>query len=826
MSIKCPHCGRGLTIPDGVTTGQGKCSQCNQTFDLAKAERIGLSPGTILGGCRIDGLLGRGGMATVYRATQLSLDRPVAIKVLAPQLARRQRFVERFEREAAALAQLSHPGIVNILDRGVADDTYYLVMEFVEGESLRARLRREGKLPLADATALLGQVAAGLDYAHGRGVLHRDIKPENILIGSDGGAKLADFGIARMLGDDAPDQLRLTTASTRMGTAHYMAPEQMRDAAVADHRADIYALGVLLYEMLAGELPIGQFKPASRVADGVPPAVDRLISRALAATPEERFQSVAELRAAMETAVLPEAVTRTQEPRPRLPLRRRPSSAPLVAAGVFGVLLFAFFAIWLAHRRPEPRPEAVVAPPPTTASAAARPEPAEADTREKAATDLFSLASRRAALGDWRAAKDHISRLDKEFAATRFYAANRADIDALRARAEAELRPKAESRPEPEPWPPRKQRPWPRPERAPEPEPPPKQETAVAPPARALELYVKAAKALQPLWSKRQYADAAAKAKQLAADKDYAAAPDAPKWLAEDAEALVAFWRAVEAGAASLKPGEAISIAGIKGEFEKLNGPSIHIRSQDVGFAKKLIEIHDDELVSLARRAGEPTSARDHVALALFWLCAAKLDPATVRAELALAEKAGADASRHRALLDATLPPKEPEPKVAAPKKEAPAPKKTPFVLIVSASVDRVWDLVITPDGVHWEQGVGGLARLFDPGPRPRTGTVLNGRIWHPRWNGNVSNTEPVPRLPNSFVGMTCTVTLRKGEGRVFLAESADERFVVRFAGWRRRSDDCEAEIVIAPGSPSAAKQPPPSLPPPPPPPPPGRGPG
>jgi len=460
VSFRCSLCGKVVNAPDGTTAGYGKCPHCGAMVDLAKAERVGLQPGDIVGGCRVEALTGRGGMAAVYRATQLSLDRPVALKVLAHHLARRGSFVERFDREATALAQLSHANIVNILDKGAEGGVYFFVMEFVEGESLRARLRARGKLPLAEAVALFDQVAAGLEYAHSHDVLHRDIKPENILITPGGEAKLADFGIARIAGDDTAAQHRLTAAQTRMGTAHYMAPEQMRDAATVDHRADIYALGVTLYEMLTGELPIGQFKRASGLVAGVPTAVDRVISTALAAVPEERFQSVAEFGAALRAAARGGPVGRVRE-RAAAPAKRFWGPGAIAAAALLLVGGIALGVIALGPSRRQPQPVAKALPP----------KPDEAQQREDKANELLALASRRAALGKLTEAKALLAELEADYTSTKFFAENKADITELRKQVAAMLEPKAA----PEPREPPKPEPEPEPKAKAEPEPPPKE---------------------------------------------------------------------------------------------------------------------------------------------------------------------------------------------------------------------------------------------------------------------------------------------------------------------------------------------------------------
>ena len=483
-SIRCPSCGKVLNAPDGATAGRGKCPRCGELVDLATAERVGLKPGDTLGGCRIEALVGRGGMAAVYLATQLSLDRPVALKVLARHLARVGSFLERFEREATALAQLSHPNIVAILDKGTEGDTCFFVMEYVQGESLRQRLLRGGRLPFRQALRVFDQVAAGLEYAHARNVLHRDIKPENILLTATGEAKLADFGIARITGVDAPQRQRLTLAQTRMGTAHYMAPEQMRDAAVADHRADIYALGVTLYEMLTGELPIGNYRPASSIGEGVPPAVDAVIARALAASPDERFASVADFRAALRAA----AAARPTAGRAVAGKRPFWRSPRILAAGAAAAAAIALAIIVLLSRPPLPPPAAQAPPPP----------PSQGQSREEKANELLAAASLRAALGNWGEAKTLLATLRKDYANTQVFAENKADIAELVRQADAVLQPKPPPKPaveppkpkaEPEPAPPKKEGPEPKAEPAPTPmpkaEPAPKAQPKEEPPPEA-----------------------------------------------------------------------------------------------------------------------------------------------------------------------------------------------------------------------------------------------------------------------------------------------------------------------------------------------------
>ena len=259
---------------------------------------------------RVERQLGAGGMATVYLATDLKHDRPVALKVLRPELAV-VLGAERFLEEIRITARLDHPHILTLIDSGKADGFLYYVLPFVAGESLRQWLDREGQLGLPEALAVTRQVAGALDYAHAQGVIHRDVKPENIMI-HEGEAMLADFGIALAVQDAGGE--RLTETGLSLGTPQYMSPEQ----ATADHRldgrTDVYSLAAVLYEMLAGEPPVTgpnprailakllteRPTPVSSVRDTVPEGVSRAIARALARTPADRFKSASEFVAAAE----------------------------------------------------------------------------------------------------------------------------------------------------------------------------------------------------------------------------------------------------------------------------------------------------------------------------------------------------------------------------------------------------------------------------------------------------------------------------------------------------------------------------------------------
>lgn len=258
--------------------------------------------------------LGAGGMAVVVLAEDLRHGREVAIKVMRRELTRTVG-TERFLREIRLLARLQHPHILGLVDSGEAGGALYYVMPYLPGGSLRERLERERELPVADAIAVLREVAGALEHAHAEGIVHRDIKPENVLF-SAGHAQVADFGIARIVGGDAAATL-LTTAGVTLGTPQYMAPEQAAGDPRTDHRADLYAFGVLAYELLAGQPPFVASGAAqvmalhmhqepvalSRHRPSVPATLEQVVMRCLAKRPADRWQSAGELRAALERAL-------------------------------------------------------------------------------------------------------------------------------------------------------------------------------------------------------------------------------------------------------------------------------------------------------------------------------------------------------------------------------------------------------------------------------------------------------------------------------------------------------------------------------------------
>ncbi len=242
-------------------------------------------------------LIGQGGMGAVFKARQTKLDRIVALKILPERLAREPLFAERFEREGRLLARLNHPNIVGVHDFGQADGLYYLMMEYVDGVNLRQAFASAQFTP-QQALSIIPKICEALQFAHDEGVLHRDIKPENILLDTKGRVKIADFGIAKFSGAD--DKTGLTATGTTIGTPHYMAPEQIERPSDVDHRADIFSLGVVFYEMLTGELPLGRFAAPSERTTTLDARIDQVVMRALEKDRERRQQSANEVRTQVE----------------------------------------------------------------------------------------------------------------------------------------------------------------------------------------------------------------------------------------------------------------------------------------------------------------------------------------------------------------------------------------------------------------------------------------------------------------------------------------------------------------------------------------------
>ena len=324
-SDTCPRCGAAL--PSAATAGL--CPRClmaeamvpTQAGAEPAAARPTLTPAELaplFPQLEILECLGRGGMGVVYKARQKSLNRLVALKLLAPERVRDPQFAERFTREAQALAALSHPNIVTIYDFGQAGGFYFLLMEFVDGVNLRQLLRARKFTP-EEALAIVPPLCDALQLAHDRGIVHRDIKPENLLLDKDGRVKVADFGIAKMLGAveagsraggaSAPEN----TTQTAIGTPAYSAPEQRANPQRVDSRADIYSLGVVFYEMLTGELPGKLIEPPSKKVQ-IDVRLDEVVLRALEQNPELRFQQVSEVKTMVETIVQSPETSRPPAP--------------------------------------------------------------------------------------------------------------------------------------------------------------------------------------------------------------------------------------------------------------------------------------------------------------------------------------------------------------------------------------------------------------------------------------------------------------------------------------------------------------------------------
>lgn len=324
---RCPNCVAKYDVGIYVSGQKVRCRRCGIKFEVQrddtpfiggpprgeqpaprpvtkKPHRVAqndLAEGTKLGGFEVRTVIGRGAMGTVYKGWQPSLDRPVAIKVMSADLAHQEEFVKRFRREAAALAQLAHPHVVAIIDQGQVDRNYYLVMEFIDGPTLRQMLSRKQVRP-KQAFALAIQIGHGMAYAHDRGVVHRDLKPENVLL-ADGGrdrvAKICDFGLADMLYSDR-SFVNLTGSRISMGTVNYMAPEQRQDAGKVTQRADVYSFGVMVYEMLTGSLPLGRYAEPSAKNATLDKKLDPVIMRSLEIDPRRRPPKVNELVEALE----------------------------------------------------------------------------------------------------------------------------------------------------------------------------------------------------------------------------------------------------------------------------------------------------------------------------------------------------------------------------------------------------------------------------------------------------------------------------------------------------------------------------------------------
>src|SRR5947207_9111330 len=282
------------------------CPKCiagfaqKSTEPTAPPEELPLRPGQNFHGLEILELLGKGGMGIVYKARQPTLDRMIALKILPQKMALDPDFQNRFIREAKALGSLNHPNIVAVYDFGAEGGLFFFAMEYVDGTNLR-QILRDRKLTPEQALKIVPQLCDALEYAHGEGVVHRDIKPENILLDKKGRVKIADFGLAKLVGADVAAAGMLTVTNMVMGTPHYMAPEQVENPKGVDHRADIYAIGVVFYEMLTGELPIGRFEMPSKLVK-IDVRLDEVVLKALEKSPDRRYQNAGDVKDAVTKA--------------------------------------------------------------------------------------------------------------------------------------------------------------------------------------------------------------------------------------------------------------------------------------------------------------------------------------------------------------------------------------------------------------------------------------------------------------------------------------------------------------------------------------------
>lgn len=301
--IRCPNCGAELTrsaSPDETAPLTPPSAAAQQAPPKAADPWIG----KVLGGCRIEKRLGHGGMAVVYRAKHLRLDIPVAVKILDPQHVKVDAsFVQRFVREARSAARLRHPNVVSVLDVGKQNDTYFIIMELIEGGSVRSMIERRGCIDPSTSLHIVLDIAKALKAARTQNLVHRDIKPDNIMLDVDGTAKLADLGLAKQL--DGRKDLTITQSGVVVGTPYYIAPEQVEDPRSADLRSDIYSLGATFYHMICGQVPFTGNSSVSIMVkhlDGnatephianprVPLAISRLIMHMMARKPEDRPQT-------------------------------------------------------------------------------------------------------------------------------------------------------------------------------------------------------------------------------------------------------------------------------------------------------------------------------------------------------------------------------------------------------------------------------------------------------------------------------------------------------------------------------------------------------
>lgn len=320
-----------------------------------------------LGHYDVAGKIGQGGMAIVYKGVQSSLNRAVAIKVLPPQFATTPELLARFDREAAIVAQLTHSNIVQVIDRGRQDDLLYIVMEYVDGDSLD-KLIQGGPLTLAQVIDYAGQICDGLDYAHKAGVVHRDLKPSNILVDRrTGRVKIADFGIAALESTDSA-LATLTVDQSAIGTMNYMSPEQRLDSHRVTSSTDIFSLGVILYEMLTGKLPVGHFKAPTMIRPDIPLGFDTIVHRCLAESPADRYPSAGQIRDELQRLTIRRTAPRSFSALGRLNKRQQWMTLAGTAVAIL-LMVIAAAAVFRHLGKNRPEGAALLLPAARTASA-------------------------------------------------------------------------------------------------------------------------------------------------------------------------------------------------------------------------------------------------------------------------------------------------------------------------------------------------------------------------------------------------------------------------------------------------------------------------
>ena len=316
----CRGCQREFRAPASLVGKTVACPHCKRPINIIASAPLSDDRlvGRELGGCRLSKRLGAGAIGVVYEAEQLSVGRPVAVKMLTSRAAADAKVVQRFQREAKLCAAIQHPNVVSVYDCGFERGVHYLIMEYVDGSTLAGMIEEAKRLPWQHASRLVLQVARALEHVHGIDIIHRDIKPANILVNTAGTAKLADLGLAKQMEDEgAENPLALTMQGVALGSPAYMPPEQIRSAKDATKVSDLYALGATLYECITGDLPFSGRtgpevmtkvlreppRPARDLVPDLPPAITFFLDRVLQKEPRMRPQSASQFIVELEDAL-------------------------------------------------------------------------------------------------------------------------------------------------------------------------------------------------------------------------------------------------------------------------------------------------------------------------------------------------------------------------------------------------------------------------------------------------------------------------------------------------------------------------------------------